>query len=66
MSSLAHATIITFLDPDPDGPIHEYLSIRCAPTPPKALISNSTGKILIDSHVISVKHNPAASVYTIE
>ncbi len=34
MSPLTHATTITFLDPDPDGPIHEYTSFRCAPTPP--------------------------------
>lgn len=34
MPSLAHATTATFLDPNPDGPVHEYSSIRCAPTPP--------------------------------
>ena len=34
MPPLAHATTITFLDPAPDGSIHEYTSFRCAPTPP--------------------------------
>lgn len=92
-----HATTATFLDPTPDGPIHEYTSIRCAPTSsdPKticievpfdghpvdehgcprapliapgweALLSNSRGDILFDGHVIGVRHNIAASVYTVE
>ena len=36
MPPLTHATTITFLDPAPDGPIHEYTSFRCAPTPPNS------------------------------
>ncbi len=34
MPPLAHATTVTFLDPDPDGSNHEYTSFQCAPTPP--------------------------------
>ena len=34
MPHLDHATTVTFLDPNPNGPIHEYASFRCAPTPP--------------------------------
>ncbi len=97
MPHLAQATTITFLDPDPDGPVHEYTSIRCAPTPPdpkqvvievpvdahplddqglprapsitpgwEALLSNSSGDILVDGHVVAVTHGVAASVYTVE
>lgn len=34
MPPLAHATTVTFLEPDPNGPIHEYASFRCTPTLP--------------------------------
>lgn len=35
MTRLVQATTVTFLHPDPDGPIHEYDSIRCTPGRPE-------------------------------
>lgn len=34
MSRLVQATTVTFLHPDPKGPVHEYESIRCTPGHP--------------------------------
>jgi hypothetical protein len=34
MTRLVQATTVTFLHPDPNGPIHEYDSIRCTPGRP--------------------------------
>lgn len=34
MSRLVHATTVTFLHPDPTGPVYEYNSIRCTPGHP--------------------------------
>lgn len=34
MTRLVHATTVTFLHPDPNGPIYEYDSIRCMPGRP--------------------------------
>lgn len=51
MSRLIEATTVTFLDPDPAGPVYEYDSIRCTPASPQ------TETILIevpdDAHRIS-------------
>lgn len=51
MPHLAHATTATFLDPNPDGPIHEYTSIRClrsSPDPKRVFI-----EIPIDAHPLN-------------
>lgn len=34
MTRLVHATTVTFLHPDPEGPVYEYESIRCTPGRP--------------------------------
>jgi hypothetical protein len=34
MTRLVQATTATFLHPDPEGPVHEYESIRCTPGRP--------------------------------
>ena len=62
MPPLAHATTVTFLDPAPDGPIHEYTSFRCAPTPP-----NPTQVIIeipVDAHPLDDQGLPQAPSIT--
>ena len=62
MPHLAQATTVTFLDPNPNGPIHEYTSIRCAPTPP-----NSTQVVIevpIDAHPLDDDGLPRAPSIT--
>lgn len=62
MSRLIEATTVTFLDPDPAGPVHEYDSIHCTSGPPQ------TETIIVevpdDAHRVSepeqgLQHSPS-------
>lgn len=62
MPPFAHVAMATFLDPNPDGPIHEYTSIRCpsiSPNPKTVCIEISP-----DAHPLDGDGLPRASSIT--
>lgn len=62
MPPLVHATTVTFLDPNPDGPIHEYTSIRCAPSPPNPKLV--VVEVPLDTHPLDEQGLPRAPSIT--
>ena len=62
MPPLAHATTVTFLEPDPNGPIHEYTPIRCAPTPPNP--TQVVIEVPLDAHPLDDDGLPQAPSIT--
>ena len=62
MPPLAHATTVTFLDPNPNGPIHEYTSFRCAPTPPNP--TQVVIEVPLDAHPLDDDGLPRAPSIT--
>ena len=62
MPPFAHATTVTFLDPAPDGPIHEYTSFRCASTPPNP--KQVVIEVPVDAHPLDDQGLPQAPSIT--